>query len=179
MISIRQAESASDCDHARRLIASFITWLEELYPDDPEGVDAYFASIQPVLASLPGAYLLPAGRLLLAVCDGTVAGMVAMRDLSNGACEMKRMFVDSGFQGTGIGRAMAEALISEARDTGYVLMRLDTGHRQVAAIGLYRSLGFKEIPPYYDISEEQRADLIFMELPLTPLSATGGTDSSA
>ncbi len=89
-----------------------------------------------------------------------------MRGLGGGTCEMKRMFVDTTFHGTGVGRALAEALISEARDAGYARMRLDTGLRQIAAMGLYKSLGFKEIQPYYDISEELRADLTFMELAL-------------
>lgn len=168
MIGVRRAESPADIDHARRLIFLFIDWLKKLYPDDAQGVEAYFASIQPELAGLPGQYALPAGRLLLAVCDGSVVGMVAMRDLGGGTCEMKRMFVDAAFHGTGVGRALAEALIAEARQAGYARMRLDTGHRQVAASGLYQRLGFRAIQPYYDVSDDLRADLTFMDLALDP-----------
>ena len=137
-----------------------------MFADDTQRIDAYFNSLQPELASLPGLYAPPSGRLLLAVCDGTVAGVVAMRDLGGGICEMKRMFVDTEFHGAGVGRALAKTLISEARDAHYARMRLDTSHRQVAAIKLYRRLGFVEIQPYYEISAELRASLIFMELPL-------------
>jgi len=173
MITIRRAASDSDLDHARRLIGLFIAWLKDLNRDDIRNVEAYFASIQPELDGLPGQYALPSGRLLLAVCGGKVAGMVAMRDLGSGTCEMKRMFVDTAVQGTGVGRALAEALIAEARNAGYERMRLDTGHQQVAAIGLYKSVGFKEIQPYYDVSEELRANLTFMELALRPQSSPG------
>jgi ribosomal protein S18 acetylase RimI-like enzyme len=166
MIIIRQASTDSDLDHARRLIGLFITWLKKLYPDNTQGVDAYFASIQPELASLPGQYALPSGRLLLAICGDKVAGMVAMRDLGSGTSEMKRMFVDTAFQGTGVGRALATTLLSQARDAGYSRMRLDTSHQQVAAFGLYKSLGFKEIQPYYEAPEEVRANLTFMEIAL-------------
>ena len=166
MITVRRAESESDLDHVRRLVAGFIAWLKVLFADDIQRIDAYFHSLQPELASLPGQYAPPAGRLLLALCDDRVTGVVAMRDLGGGTCEMKRMFVDTEFHGAGVGRALAETLISEARDAHYARMRLDTSHRQVAAIRLYRRLGFKEIQPYYEISAELRSGLTFMELPL-------------
>jgi hypothetical protein len=64
-------------------------------------------------------------------------------------------------------------LLSQARDAGYSRMRLDTSHQQVAAFGLYKSLGFKEIQPYYEAPEEVRANLTFMEIALqSQLSAS-------
>jgi len=77
---------------------------------------------------------------------------------------MKRMFVSPDFQGRGIGRALVRALIAEAGKIGYGRMLLDTGRKQTEAGNLYRSLGFKEIEPYYEVDRKQRDMLIFMEL---------------
>jgi ribosomal protein S18 acetylase RimI-like enzyme len=165
-VTVRPAQDQVDLDHARRLVGLFIAWLKQLYPTDHAGVDSYFAAIQPELAALPGEYSPPDGRLLLAEVGGNVVGMVAMRSLGAGTCEMKRMFVDTALHGMGVGRSLAEALIVEARRAGYDRMRLDTSHGQVAAIRLYRSLGFQEIEPYYDAPPEVRDSLTFMELPL-------------
>lgn len=166
MLEIRHATSPADLDAIRGLVGSFIAWLRVLYAEDTSAVDEYFRSIQPELAALPGEYAAPRGVLLMAVDDDRPVGMVALRDLGGETCEMKRMFVDSALHGKGVGRALAEQLVSEGRRLGYARMRLDTSYRQAAAIGLYRTLGFKEIEPYYEVSPEVRSVLIFMELPL-------------
>lgn len=76
-------------------------------------------------------------------------------------CEMKRLFVRPAHQGRGIGRALANAIIEEARRIGYKHMRLDTVLEP--ARNLYRSLGFREIPPYQHVPVE---GVVFMELEL-------------
>jgi putative acetyltransferase len=105
------------------------------------------------LASLPGAYAPPGGRLLLAVEDGSESaenaiGCVALRRLEPDVCEMKRLYVRPTFRGQNAGRALVEGLITEARSIGYHRMVLDTLPSMEAAHKLYRTLGFREIPPY-------------------------------
>jgi ribosomal protein S18 acetylase RimI-like enzyme len=108
-----------------------------------------FQSFDQELAGLPGDYAPPDGRLLLATYVGRLAGCGALHKLESGICEMKRLYLRPAFRGKGIGRAMAESLIGEARAIGYRSMRLDTVEPKMKdAVGLYRLLGFREIAPY-------------------------------
>jgi ribosomal protein S18 acetylase RimI-like enzyme len=61
---------------------------------------------------------------------------------------------------------LADAVIEQAKALGYRTMRLDTSIRQDEAKGLYQRLGFKIIEPYYELPEELRHWLVFMELVL-------------
>ncbi len=147
---------------------AFVAWHRERHAEDIELVERYFdqRAFDGELAGLPGKYARPRGRLLLAHLDGKPAGCVALRDLGDGRCEMKRMFVPETFRGRGVGRALAERIIAEGREAGYRAMRLDTSRRQNEAMRLYESCGFRRIPPYYDLAEDMRGWLVFFELAL-------------
>ena len=112
------------------------------------GVDLGFQDFDRELAELPGEYVPPGGRLLLALDEGNPAGCVALRPFEPGICEMKRLYVRSAFRGTGLGRLLAERIVGAGRDAGYERMRLDTLPAMAAARGLYESLGFMEIEAY-------------------------------
>ena len=148
------AQSHDDHLVARQLFMEYADWL---------GVDLCFQGFQQELDGLPGDYAPPDGQLLLAVEDDHAVGCVAMRKLGDGICEMKRLYVRPGHRGKGLGRKLAEAIIQESRATGYQKMRLDSLTSLKEAAGLYRSLGFTEIPPY---RYNPLPDAVFMDLGL-------------
>ena len=155
MFHFTQVEHAEEVDDARTLFQEYASSL---------GINLCFQNFEKELAELPGDYAPPTGRLYLAVTNDGVAGCIALRKLGEGLCEMKRLYVRPAFRGTGLGRKLSERIIADARAIGYASMRLDTlPGKMDQAIVLYRSLGFKSIPSYYDNPYD---DVAFMELEL-------------
>lgn len=126
-------------------------------------LDLSFQDFESELATLPGGYAPPSGRLFLAILaepvpgtsaltqlpDCTIAaGCVALRRSEDEICEMKRLYVRPKARGLGVGRNLALTVISAAHEIGYRRMRLDTLPQMEQAQTLYRTLGFREIPPY-------------------------------
>lgn len=151
-----QATSPADIQRARELFEEYAAWL---------GLSLCFQNFDKELAELPGEYVPPAGRLLLAVEDNQIAGCVALRGSGQGSCEMKRLYVRPNFRGRGLGRELAESILSAAREIGYERVRLDTlPGKMDQAIAMYRSLGFREIDAYYP---NPVTGAMFMELAFT------------
>lgn len=154
-MNVIQAKSKKEIQDARTLLEEYAAWLE---------VSLCFQNFDQELAGLPGDYAPPAGRLLLAFEDDQLVGCIALRELRASTCEMKRLFLRPEFRGRGLGRALVERIIEEARQIGYKQMCLDTLPGSMdQAIALYSSIGFKEIEPYYN---NPVAGAKFMELRL-------------
>lgn len=128
-------ERATDFDAAAQIIREYAI---------STGVDLEFQGFTHEIETLATYY----DPLLFARWDGELAGCGAMRDLGDGLCEMKRLYVRPRFRGHAIGRAVAEKLIAIARERGFRAMRLDTLPTMQDAMHLYESLGFVDIAPY-------------------------------
>ncbi|HKR61628.1 MAG TPA: GNAT family N-acetyltransferase [Pyrinomonadaceae bacterium] len=154
-MKIVQVQSEAQLQQVRALFAEYVDWL---------GINLCFQHYEKELAELPGEYVPPTGRLFLAVEDDVAAACVALRDLGDGTCEMKRLYVRPEFRGQRLGWQLAELILNEARAIGYQRIRLDTlPGKMDKAIAMYRALGFKDIAPYY---HNPVAGAAFMELTL-------------
>jgi ribosomal protein S18 acetylase RimI-like enzyme len=99
----------------------------------------------------------------LAVVENQAVGVVALKRISETIFEFTKMAVDETFQGKGIGEKLAIAAIAKAREKNATKIILYSNTKLVAAINLYRRLGFVEVAldgPY------KRSD-IKMELTLS------------
>ena len=143
-IRLQTPDSPALWDATRELFREYAEALQ---------VDLCFQHFETELAQLPGDYASPQGIVLLAFVDEQLAGCGAFRPLADvdyaNACEMKRLYVRRAFRRFGLGRLLAQALIDAATQAGYSAMLLDTLDEMEAARGLYASLGFEEVPPYY------------------------------
>jgi len=150
-----QAESPAQLAQAREL---FLEYAQSL------GFSLCFQNFDQELATLPGDYSPPDGRLLLAEHEGQLVGCVALHQLEPGICEMKRLYLRPTMRGRGLGRVLADRIVAEARHIGYQRMRLDTVEPVMKdAVAMYRTLGFKEIAPY---CTNPMSGVIYMELQL-------------
>jgi ribosomal protein S18 acetylase RimI-like enzyme len=154
-LTFTQVESPTQIAQAREL---FLEYAQSL------GFSLCFQNFDRELEGLPGHYAPPDGCLLLAEYGSQLVGCVAMRALEPGICEMKRLYLRPQFRGKGLGRTLADRIISEARQVGYRRMRLDTVEPVMKdAVGMYRKLGFQEISPY---RSNPIAGAMYMELEL-------------
>lgn len=168
---IARADGEADVAQARMLFREYAAALS---------VDLCFQNFESELASLPGEYAPPTGRLYLAFVtasqEGGVSdqhdaptaatgisagvagqadatGCVALRKFDSTSCEMKRLYVRPEFRGQGIARGLVEEVMQAARELKYRKVLLDTLPEMAEAQALYRSLGFREVPPYRTYTE--------------------------
>jgi len=148
-VPIREAQGATDVAQVRALFEEYAAWLDE---------DLCFQGFAQELATLPGAYSRPRGRLFLAGEAGEALGCIALRPLPDAAHdarstpvgEVKRLYVRPAARGQGIGVRLARRVIDDARAIGYRALKLDTLERMHEARRLYAALGFAPCEPYYD-----------------------------
>lgn len=154
--------------------------IKEVCPEDREGMHAFktlfkeyketldidlgFQHLDEEFKNLPGAYAPPTGCMLVAFSEIDPVGCVAVRQLGDDICEGKHLYVCPDFRSSGVGRALAIAGIDKARQIGYSRMRFDTVVAHKQANSLYRSLGCKEIEPYYS---NPLPEALFLEIDIT------------
>ncbi|HEX4480259.1 MAG TPA: GNAT family N-acetyltransferase [Rudaea sp.] len=95
-------------------------------------------------------FLPPRGSLLVAHLDGEAIGCGALRTLSSGVGEIKRMWISPNARGLGLGRRLLAELEAQAVQHAFHTVRLDTNATLDEALALYRSSGYHEIPRFND-----------------------------
>jgi putative acetyltransferase len=162
--TIAEARSAADLDAVRELLQEYIPWvltLEEGAHDAPT-----FRGIDEELASLPGVYAPPGGRLLLAKHNGVAAGCVCLKPVGDATAEVKRLYVRPSKRGLNFGALLVTRLVQEAREIGYERIVLDSHRSMTKAHAIYEAAGFRQVPPPEDAPEKIKQVAIFMECDL-------------
>src|SRR5262245_23458784 len=116
-VDLLRPDSADQWAAARRLVEEYAASLH---------LDLGFQDFEREVNDLASQYGPPDGAFLLAQRNGALVGCVGLRKFSEGVCEMKRMYVVPASRGHGVGRALAEGIVSRARRLGYRRMLLDT-----------------------------------------------------
>lgn len=160
---MRRAETPADVAAVRALLRDYMAEQGLTPRNSPRAYED--------LASLPGRYTPPSGRLLVALQDDQPVGCGGLTDVPGpggplpGWAEMKRVYLAPAHRGAGRGRALVDRLLGEAREAGYTRVVLSTRMRWQAAYALYSALGFSVIEPFKHRPEDM-PDLTFMALDL-------------
>lgn len=135
-LQFRRSDLSSQ--QARKLIASLNAELTAAYPETGA---THFRLDATEVSGDRGAFLVGCHGAEPVACG-------ALRRLDQDTAELKRMFVRPEWRGRGCGRSLLQALEAEARRMQIRRLVLETGTRQIAALGLYRKYGFTGIPPF-------------------------------
>lgn len=127
------------------------------------GFTPCFQNFGAEVAGLPGKYSPPEGRLAIATIGGVPAGCVALRPVDRERCEAKRLYVRPQFRGTGLGRALIDWVVAEAKGAGYREMVGDTMLVMARALEMYARMGFERTGAYTD---EPTSGAIYLRLKL-------------
>jgi GNAT superfamily N-acetyltransferase len=156
-VQFHQVESEEDKQRADALIREYLEWLNERIQRD-YGIEFDVEAMLASNLSEPDKFYPPVGRFYLARYGGEIAGVGCLKKLGEGVGEVQRMYVPPRFRGRGVGRAIVNRLIEDARSMGYRRLKLGSLGFLGAAHSLYRSVRFHQIDPYVDNSMELYQD---------------------
>lgn len=157
-------EFVNGLDYPAQIEALFKEYTDMLIEGDPKF--SYYLELQDYdeeLRHLEHKYGPPRGALILALENGEAAGCIALKEMDETRCELKRLYVRPFFRRCGLGRALTEKIIALAREVGYKEMLLDTLPFLQSAQRIYRSVGFVEIEQY---NNSPMDDATYMKLEL-------------
>jgi len=164
VLTIDQVRTPDEIAAVGAILREYMTWVVTV-EDDSDSAPT-FEGLERELATLPGVYAPPGGRLLLASLDGEPAGCIALKRHHDEMGELKRLYVRPEARGHEIGRHLVERLVAEARVSGYRHLVLDSHVSMTRAHDLYRGVGFRDVPAPADFPERFRPVVVFMELDL-------------
>lgn len=175
IVTFHQVQSDEEKEQAGALIREYLVWLNERVQRD-YGLEFDIEAMMESDLTEPDKFRPPDGRFYLTRYGDKVAGVGCLKKLAEGVGEIQRMYVLPSFRGKGIGRAIVDRLIEDARMIGYRQLKLESLEFLDAAHSLYRSVGFRVIHPYADNSmksyqaqetlERYYSITVFMEMDL-------------
>jgi GNAT superfamily N-acetyltransferase len=151
IVTFHQVQSDEQKEQTGTLIWEYLAWLNERVQRD-YGLGFDIEAMMKSDLTEPDKFKPPDGRFYLAQYGDKVAGVGCLKKLEGGVGEIQRMYVPPSFRGKGIGRAIVDRLIGDARSIGYHQLKLESLEFLDAAHSLYQSVGFREIDPYADNS---------------------------
>lgn len=164
VLEIAQVTTPSDVHDAGNLLREYTAWALTLTADLSEVPT--FHGLDDELATLPGIYAPPAGRLLLARLDGRPAGTIALKGHDAETAEIKRLYVSPDCRSHDVGHRLVSTVIAEARASGYKRLVLDSHVSMTSAHRIYERAGFRRVDVPDDFPEDLKPIAIFMEADL-------------
>jgi GNAT superfamily N-acetyltransferase len=164
VVTIAQASTPDQIQQVRELLREYTNWA--FASTEGSSGAPTFEGLEEELATLPGVFAPPDGRLLLATLDGAAAGSIALRRHDAATAEVKRLYVRPGFRGHNIGGQLVAAVIAAARETGYRRMVLDSHRTMTSAHALYRGAGFHDVDAPADFPAHLKPIAVFMAMDL-------------
>lgn len=166
MIQVNLVRTQEHASAVYDLAYEFIDWLRDRYPEMDVEIDTYLRhqkfdeQIRQVLTYFNP----PLGECVLATLENRPVGILMIKDVGCGICEMNRMFVREEARGLGAGRALVETLRDRAIEMGFAKITLSVLPRHYEAIPLYRSMGFVEDKRLTDPGYSENAVLMKLDL---------------
>jgi putative acetyltransferase len=167
MLSISQANSEAEIEAIRELMREYATWAFTIIPGSNEA--PAWEGFDAELATLPGVYAPPAGRLLLAMQDGQPAGCVCLKGHDDTTSELKRLYVRPTFRGQNIGQQLVKMLVEEAHRSRYQRIVLDSHISMKKAHAIYQEVWFKLVSAPDNFPDELKSIVVFMECDLSAI----------
>ncbi len=156
-VTFHQVESDEDKQKAGALIREYLVGLNERVQRD-YGIEFDVEAMVVSDLSDPDKFHPPDGRFYLAHYRGDIAGVGCLKKLEESVGELQRMYVPPIFRRKGVGRAILNRLIDDARVIRYKRLKLESLKFLEVAHSLYRSVGFRKIDPYADNSMKSYQD---------------------
>ena len=164
MIQIITAHPNQHAQPIRELFWEYLQWANAQVQEN-FGVSFDIAAMLEEDMNTLDKFMPPKGRLLLGYMEDQPVGVACLKALTDSIGEVKRMYVRPPARNRGLGRALLNQLLEQARQSGYGRVRLDSARFMTEAHQLYRANGFREIQAYEgsEIPKDFHDHWIFME----------------
>lgn len=168
MLDIINPKTPGQLDAVRRLCWEYHAYLRALSPFDAKLVDTFYPAekYQNIVDNVEHEHASPGGAIRLAMKDGHPVGCGMYHAFAPDTVEIKRVYVNEAARGTGAGYALMDALVTQARRSGFARILMDTSKPLKSAQKLYLSMGFKLRGPYQPVPEIADGHLLFFEMVL-------------